>query len=244
MHNASRPIASYIDHALLAPGLGDGQLRAGCELAAELQVASVCVKPYHVALAAEMLASSGVQVGTVIGFPHGANCIATKTSEAQQAIGDGATELDMVINIGKAIDGDWEFLAREVDAMCAVARQGDSILKVIFETDLVGESEQIIRLCQICTAAGANFVKTSTGFGFVKAADGRYGYVGATAEHVRLMIEHCGPNVKVKASGGIRSYDDALAFVKLGCDRLGTSASQAIVDGASNGTRSIDEAGY
>ena len=225
-------IASYIDHALLAPGLGKAQLIEGCELAARLQVATVCVKPSDVGDAASRLAGSTVGVGTVIGFPHGVTTSAVKAAEAKQAIENGAAELDMVVNIGRVLDADWSYVERDIEVVANEARIANGIVKVIFETDLVTEDEAKISLCRICTDLAVDFVKTSTGFGFVKGEDGRYGYLGATEGDIRLMRENSGADVKLKASGGIRSFQQAKAFINMGCERIGTSASQVIVEGA------------
>lgn len=224
-------IAKLIDHALLHPTLGDADLRAGCETARRLRTATVCIKPYAVPLAAELLRDSDVGVGTVIGFPHGSNATETKAFEADLACRQGAVELDMVVNIGKVLDEDWDFVRRDIQAVKDVAVRHQAILKVIFETDYVTQNEHKKKLCQICEQLGVDYVKTSTGFGFVKQPSGDYGYTGATPEDIGLMRAACSPKVGVKASGGIRSYADAERFRDLGATRLGTSASETIVTG-------------
>lgn len=226
------PIARLIDHALLHPTMTDQEIREGCEIAARLGVMSVCVKPYAVPLAAEVLKGSQTAVGTVIGFPHGSQPTEIKVAEAEWAMTAGAVELDMVVNVGKALQGDWEFVRRDIEAVAQAAHRRGALLKVIFETDYVTRDEDKRRLCEVSEAAGADFVKTSTGFGFVKLSNGDYNYVGATPHDIALMRASCSPNVGVKASGGVRSYEQALEYQKLGATRLGTSASAAIIKGA------------
>ena len=222
-------IASCIDHALLHPTMTDDEIRSGCELANRLKVASVCVKPYAVPLATRILKDSPVKVGTVIGFPHGSHPTPIKAAEAEWCCQAGAVELDMVINIGKAIQGDWDYVSEDIRAVASVARKSGALLKVIFETDYLTDTT-IQKLCDLSVRAGADFVKTSTGFGFRKLSDGNYNYVGATTDHVTMMRDHCPATVRVKASGGIRSFQEADRFRQLGATRLGTSASEAIVN--------------
>ncbi len=225
----NQPIARYIDHSLLHPTLTDDQVRAGCELAARLQVASVCVQPAAVPLAADVLADSPVAVGTVIGFPQGAHATATKVYEAELACRQGAVELDMVIHIGKALGGQWDYVAQDVREVVQAAHARGAIVKVIFENDFLPSDDIKVRLCHICEEAGADYVKTSTGFGFVKRPEGGYAYRGATEHDVKLMRAHCSPRVKIKAAGGIRSYEQARRFIELGVDRIGASATEQIV---------------
>lgn len=232
-----RELAKMIDHSLLHPTLTDEELRAGCAVALQYNVASVCIKPYAVPLAKALLAGSdpsadAVLVGTVIGFPAGHSTIALKVAETVQACRDGAVEIDMVINIGKALGGDWTYVRDEIRAVHDACRASGAILKVIFETDYLPTDDLIIRLCQICTEVGVEFVKTSTGYGFVKGADGRYGYQGATIPHLQLMLDHVGPGVRVKAAGGVRTLDGLLQVKEMGVSRLGASATVAIMDEA------------
>ncbi|MDZ4778997.1 MAG: deoxyribose-phosphate aldolase [Planctomycetia bacterium] len=222
-------IAKLIDHSLLHPTLTDAEIRAGCAVAREHGVASVCVKPYAVPLAAECLRGSTVAVGTVVGFPHGSPSTATKVFEAEQACRDGATELDMVINVGKALGGDWPYVEEDIRAVVAVAHRLGAITKVIFENDFLPNEAMKVKLCEICARVGAEYVKTSTGFGFVKQPDGHYNYVGATVDDVRLMREHSPPHVKVKAAGGVRNYADAARIRDAGAERIGATATVAIV---------------
>lgn len=232
-------LVSLIDHALLHPTLTEAELRAGCELASELGVASVCVKPYAVSLAASLLAGSKTFVSTVIAFPHGSALPELKAMETRLACEQGAREVDMVVNVGKVLDGDWGYVERDIRAVVDAAHVCGAITKVIFETDYLSEDAVKIKLCEVASRAGAEFVKTSTGFGFTKQPDGSMATRGATEHDVRLMRQHVGPGVQVKASGGIRSYEDARRMVELGATRLGTSASAAIAAGQS----SVD-AGY
>ena len=234
--NEDRSIVRLIDHAVLQPTQTDDDVRAACAFCRELAVASVCVKPSHVELAAELLAGSHVVASTVIGFPHGGTSTAAKAAETQVACKAGAREVDMVINIGKVLSGDWDFVATDIRAVVEVARAAGAITKVIFETGLLPDDATEARLCEISEAAGAAFVKTSTGFGYVKDKTGALVATGATEHDIRLMRSHCSSAVGVKASGGIRSYADAVKFVELGATRLGTSATQAIASGENTTT--------
>lgn len=227
----AKSVVSLIDHAVLQPTQTDGDVRAACALCAELGTASVCVKPSHVPLAAECLTGSRVLASTVIGFPHGGTSTETKVVETVTACHQGAREVDMVVNLGKVLSGDWAYVERDIRAVVVAARKQDAITKVIFESGLLPNDELKIRLCKISEAAGAAFVKTSTGFGYAKKADGTLAATGATEHDVRLMRANCGRAVGVKASGGIRSYEDACRFVELGATRLGTSGTEAIARG-------------
>lgn len=229
MSNRVLTIAKMIDHSLLHPTLTDDELRQGCELAKRYKVASVCIKPYAVRLAAEILKGSGVRVGAVIGFPHGGSKSEMKVQEAELACFDGATELDMVVNIGKVLSEDWEYVEKEITAVVDVAHKNGAIVKVIFENDFLTRDESKIRLCEICERAKADFVKTSTGYGFVKGSDGKYSYQGATDHDLRLMRRACSSRIQVKAAGGIRTLDDALRVRALGVTRIGATATEAIL---------------
>jgi deoxyribose-phosphate aldolase len=224
-------VVKLIDHSVLQPTYTDDDVRAACAMCHELGVASVCVKPSHVSLAAECLRGSSVLVTTVIGFPHGGTTTETKVAETQLACQQGAREVDMVVNIGKVLSGDYAYVEQDIRAVVEAARRGGAITKVIFETGLLPDDDTKIRLCSICESAGAAFVKTSTGYGFIKRSDGTMVVTSATEHDVRLMREHCGPAVQVKASGGIRSYDDARRFADLGATRLGTSSTKEIAAG-------------
>jgi deoxyribose-phosphate aldolase len=212
-------IARRIDHSLLGPALTTAELEDGCRLATRYGVASVCIKPMGVALAARILKGSGVAVGTTIGFPHGGHTTAVKVFESRQAMADGATELDMVISIGQAKGGEWDAVASDIAAVTQVAHDGGSIVKVIFENCFLND-DQKIRLCRICGEVGADYVKTSTG----------YGTGGATMDDLRLMRRSAPPHVKLKAAGGIRTLDGMIEAAELGCDRIGASRTAEILD--------------
>jgi deoxyribose-phosphate aldolase len=214
-------LAKMIDHSLLQPVLTDSQLEEGCRLAREYDVASVCIKPYFVLRSGELLAGSTVAVGTTVGFPHGGHRPALKVAEAEQALADGARELDMVVNIGKVLSKDWRYVADDIAGVVKAGHQGKAIVKVIFENCFLA-NEHKEQLCRICTAAGADFVKTSTGYG-----DG-----GATDEDLILMRRACPPQVQVKAAGGVRTLDRLLAVRALGVTRVGATATKVILDEA------------
>lgn len=214
-------IARMIDHSLLQPKLTDGELEEGCRFAAQAAVASVCIKPYAVRKAAVLLAGSRVAVGTVVGFPHGGHTTAVKVFEAQQALADGATELDMVVNIGKVLSEDWGYVGTDIGAVVRVAREHGGLVKVIFENSLLADLHKI-KLCELCAAVGAHFVKTSTGYG-----DG-----GATDHDLALMRRHSPPEVGVKAAGGVRTLDRLLEVRALGVTRVGATATRTILDEA------------
>lgn len=237
MRHTYAELAGMIDHSLLHPTLTDQELEEGCAIAARYQVASVCIKPYFVRRAAELLRDTGVKVGAVIGFPHGDCATEVKQFETRIACRDGAVEIDMVINIGKALSGDWDYVEADVRAVCDEAHRHGAKVKVIFENDFLGRGGAgldgdafKIRLCEITERAGVDWVKTSTGYGFVKGADGRYGYLGATEPDLRLMRAHVSARVQVKAAGGVRDLDGLIRVRDLGCSRCGASATAAILD--------------
>jgi deoxyribose-phosphate aldolase len=209
-----------IDHSLLHPTMTDAEIVAGCRLARDYGVATACIKPYSIAMAR-----------AVIGFPAGNSTTVNKVREAEAAVRDGALEIDMVINIGKAIGGDWTYVSDEIKAINDAVVANGGLLKVIFENDFL-TNDQIIRLCEICSKHAVAYVKTSTGYGFVKQPNGFYSYKGATVEHLKLMREHCPPIVKIKAAGGVRTLDEMLMVRALGISRLGASATAAILDEA------------
>ena len=220
-------IAQYIDHAVLHPTQTDEDLQLASMLCDKYQVASICVKPSMVPKAAELLKNSPVKVSTVIGFPHGGSATPVKVAEAHEACRSGAVELDMVVNIGRVLAADWEYVEQDILAVVEAAAADNAIVKVIFETGLLETDEQKIRLCECSQRTGATFVKTSTGFGFVKLAAGGLRATGATREDIALMRKHFYRGVK--ASGGIRSLADARAFIDLGATRLGTSSTETLV---------------
>jgi deoxyribose-phosphate aldolase len=227
-----KEISKMIDHSLLHPTMTDADLRAGCELAKKYDVASVCIKPYAVKMAAEMLVGSDVLVCTVVGFPQGSSIIDIKTAETRQACLDGATETDMVVNIGKVLSEDWEYVEQEIAAVQDECVKHGAILKVIFENDFLPNDEHKIKLCKICGEIGAAFVKTSTGYGFVKQANGDYNYQGATEHDIKLMRANCPPTVQIKGAGGIRTLDDLLKFREWGVTRVGATATATMLEEA------------
>jgi len=230
-------LAEMIDHSLLHPTLTDRELEDGCRLAVQYQTASVCIKPYAVKRAAELLQGSGVRVGAVIGFPHGDSKTESKRYETQLACQDGAVEIDMVINIGKALSGDWDYVERDIHAVCDEAHQRGAKVKVIFENDYLAKGgadlnsdELKQKLCQVSERAGADWVKTSTGYGFVKQPDGNYNYRGATEHDLALMRASVSAKVQVKAAGGVRDLDGLIKVRDLGATRCGATATAAMLD--------------
>ncbi|HEY3372574.1 MAG TPA: deoxyribose-phosphate aldolase [Prolixibacteraceae bacterium] len=232
MNETVYQLAKMIDHSILHPTMTDEDLKRECGVARTYDVASVCVKPYAVKQAVELLKGTDVLVGCVIGFPSGNSAIAVKVFEAKTACKDGAVEIDMVINIGKAILGDWAYITEEIKSVTDACHQQGAIVKVIFETDYVTREADITQLCQICTQVGADYVKTSSGFGFVKQANGDYNYVGATIPILELMKRSVGPKVKVKAAGGVRTLDQLLAVQAVGCSRCGATATITMMEDA------------
>jgi deoxyribose-phosphate aldolase len=214
-----RQMAKTIDHSLLRPELDDAFIIDGCELAARYDVASVCVRPVDVVRAAGLLAGTDVAVGTVIGFPHGSSTTATKAFEARRALDDGAIELDMVIDIGALRSGRDGDVEADIRAVVEVAHGRGAIVKVILENAYLNDDEKV-RGCRLTEAAGAEFVKTSTGFA----------PTGATHEDLALMRRSVSPHVQVKAAGGVRTLDALLAVMDLGVTRVGATATSTILD--------------
>ncbi|MFE7189522.1 deoxyribose-phosphate aldolase [Kitasatospora sp. NPDC057541] len=212
-------VAKMIDHSLLRPELTTQDLLEGCALAARYDVASVCVKPVDVARAAKELSDTGVLVGTVVGFPHGASLTAVKVAEARAALADGAHELDMVLCIGRLRGGEDGTVAEDIHAVVQAAREARALVKVIFENAYLTTDEKI-RACRLSDQAGADYVKTSTGFA----------PSGATVEDIRLMRANVPPRMKVKAAGGVRTLDLLLEMVEAGASRFGATATAAILD--------------
>jgi len=212
-------LAKVIDHSLLRPELTDQDVIDGCKLAARYHTATVCVKPSHVRLAARLLQGSDVLVSTVVGFPHGSSLTSIKVAEAQAAMDDGAVELDMVLNIGALRSGQAEFVREDIRAVCSAAHARQVKVKVIFENAYLTDDQKILA-CQLSEAAGADWVKTSTGFA----------PSGATLDDLRLMRANVGPQVQVKAASGIRTLDALLAVIDVGCTRCGATATAAMLD--------------
>ncbi|KAJ5919073.1 deoxyribose-phosphate aldolase [Penicillium verhagenii] len=224
-------IAKMIDHSLLHPTMTDEDVLSGLKIAKYNHVATACVKPYHIPLARKELAGTDVAICPVIGFPHGNSTTEIKVFEAIAATEAGGVEIDMVVNVGKVLGGDWEYVTHEIDAINQAVVTRGAILKVIFENDYL-KSEHIVRLCEICTKLKVAFVKTSTGYGFVKQNDGSYNYLGATVRDLKLMREHSGPEVQIKAAGGVRTLDDLLHVMSIGVTRIGATATVAILEDA------------
>jgi len=212
-------LAKMIDHSLLNPVLSDEELEQGCRVALEYDVASVCIKPYYLKRCAELLSGSSVVASTVIGFPHGGHATAVKVAETEQALADGGRELDMVVNVGKVLSGDWDFVRRDLEAVIDRSHQGGAKVKVIFENCYLEESHKI-QLCRICGELAADWVKTSTG----------YGSGGATDEDLKLMRKHSPEHVQVKAAGGVRSLDRLLEVRTLGVTRAGATRTVEILE--------------
>ncbi|MGA9407245.1 MAG: deoxyribose-phosphate aldolase [Bacteroidota bacterium] len=223
-------LAKMIDHSLLHPTMTDKELEDGCKIAAHYGVASVCIKPYAVKKAAELLKTTGVKVGAVIGFPHGNSATEVKRYETEIACNDGAQEIDMVINIGKALSEDWEYVRDDISAVCTEAHKHGAAVKVIFENDYLVKDSTKIKLCKICESAGADWVKTSTGYGFVKGEDGKYSYKGATEKDLKLMRENVSNKVGVKAAGGVRDLDGLIRVRELGATRCGATATVQMLE--------------
>ncbi|MBX2876515.1 MAG: deoxyribose-phosphate aldolase [Saprospiraceae bacterium] len=232
MEVSVKDLAKMIDHSLLHPTMTAQDLKAGCDLARAYDVASVCIKPYAVKDAVSWLDGSEVMVGTVIGFPQGNSTIAIKVAETEQACLDGAVEIDMVVNIGKVLGEDWDYVREEIGAVAKMTHQHGAALKVIFENDFLPADKYKIKLCEICSELQVEFVKTSTGYGMVKGPDGKYGYQGATEHDLSLMRAHSAAAVQVKAAGGVRTLDDLLKVRALGVTRIGATATAKILDAA------------
>jgi len=221
MNYTVRDIAKMIDHSLLRPTMTVDELEQGISLARKYDVASVCILPYYLKRCAELLAGSDVLPSTTIGFPHGGHTTAIKLAEARQALDDGGIELDMVANLSQVLSGRWDYVAQEIQALTNLTHERGGKIKVIFENCFL-QDEHKIRLCEICGAAGVDWVKTSTG----------YGSGGATLDDLRLMRRHSPPQVQVKAAGGVRDLDAALAVREIGVTRFGCTRTAEVLDEA------------
>lgn len=212
-------VAKTIDHSILKPDFKYSDVAAGAELALKYNTASYCIRPMDVAAAAKTLAGSSVNVCTVIGFPHGSTTTATKAFETQDAISNGATEIDMVINVSALLSGDFDYVEKDIRAVVEVAHAKGASVKVIFETAFLND-EQIVKACELTERAGADYVKTSTGF----ASE------GATTHNVALMKQTVGNRLKVKSSGGVRTLDQLIDYMDLGVNRSGCSATAQVLE--------------
>jgi deoxyribose-phosphate aldolase len=212
-------VASRLEHALLGPTLTEVDLDAGCQLAARYHVAGVCIKPFAVPLAVRLLDGTGLGVTTVVGFPHGGQAPAVKRYEVARALEDGARGVELVVNIGQVLGGAWDEVRDELAAFVEAAHAGAARATVIFETCYLSPAE-IVRLCRLCGEAGADAACTSTG----------YGSRGASTEDLRLMREVAPPGLALKAAGGLRTLDQALAALRLGCDRVATGRTARLLD--------------
>jgi deoxyribose-phosphate aldolase len=212
-------IAKMIDHSLLNPVLTVDELEAGCQLALEYNVASVCILPYYLKRCAEQLSGSTVRASTTIGFPHGGHTTAIKRAEAERALEDGGEELDMVVNISQVLSGNWDYVEQDIRSVIDVTHAAGQKVKVIFENCYLND-EQKVRLCEICSGLNADWVKTSTG----------YGTGGATMDDLRLMVKNTPDSVQVKAAGGVRDLDKFLEVRALGVTRIGASRTREMLD--------------
>jgi len=218
-----KQVAETIDHAVLKPDFVMDDIVAGCRLGKEYGVASVCVRPTDVTVAKKELAESNVKVSVVVGFPHGSNRSETKALESKLAIEDGAVEIDMVMNVGQFLSGNYEFVQKDIEAVVSEAKKHNVLVKVIMETCYLS-SEQVAKACKLSEAAGADYVKTSTGFG-----DGP-----ATPEVIDIMMKTVGDTMGVKASGGVRTWETAVGYLDQGCKRLGVGSTKAVLEGATD----------
>ena len=214
-------VAKMIDHSLLNPTLTVADLEAGCRIARDYDVASACIMPHYLARCAELLAGSTVKASTTIGFPHGGHTTAIKVLEAERALKDGGEELDMVINISRALSGDWAYVSDDIRAVVDVTHAAGHKVKVIFENAYLND-DQKIRLCAICAEVGADWVKTSTG----------YAPTGATDDDLKLMRAHSPAHVQVKAAGGVRTLDRLLEVRALGVTRCGATRTVEMLEDA------------
>lgn len=224
-------LAKMIDHSLLHPTMTDAEIRDGLELSRKYKVATACIKPYSIPLAREILSGTGVLICPVIGFPHGSSTTAIKIQEAAAAVEAGGNEIDMVVNVGKVLSGDWDYVTAEIHQVNQAVVSRGAILKVIFENDYLNE-EHILTLCRICSELSVAFIKTSTGYGFVRQPNGFYSYAGATLPHLKLMRDASAPQVQIKAAGGVRTLDDLLRVMALGVTRVGATATVTILEEA------------
>ena len=230
--NKVTELAKMIDHSILHPTFTDADLKRECAVAVKYNVATVCVKPYAVKQADAYIEGSDVLNCSVIGFPHGNSSTEIKVLETDLACKNGAVEIDMVVNIGKVLGKDWDYVKTDIEHVLDACHKHKAILKVIFENDYLNDDKYKIKLCEICSKLQVDFVKTSTGYGFVKDQDGKYSYKGATDHDLILMRKFSAPEVQVKAAGGVRTLDDLLRVKALGVTRVGATATIAILEEA------------
>lgn len=228
----SHKVAKMVDHSLLHPSMTDAEFEAECAIAKEYDVGAVCVKPYHVRRAAELMAGTDIKVAAVVSFPHGNSTTEIKLAEAKQVLEDGATEVDFVINIGKAVGGDWAYVDEEIRRLVQLIKSYGADSKVIFENDMLTSDEQKITLCRICSKYKVTFVKTSTGYCYKKDKDGKYYYDGATHHDLMLMRMYSDPEVQVKAAGAVSTLEPVLAAYELGATRFGLKGAKKLVEDA------------
>ncbi len=228
----SHDIAKMIDHSLLHPTLGDKELKEGCELALKYDVGSCCVKPYHVKMTADLLKGSTVQVCSVVSFPHGNSTTKIKVAETEQSIADGATEIDLVCNVARVLEGNWDYVEAEISAVTAVTKANNAFVKLIYAADYLN-NEQIAQLSQVCNRAGVKWLKTSTGYNYQTNDEGQLFYEGASDRVLKIMHDNAGEGVEVKAAGKCR---DLARFMevreKYGVTRVGTGQTAAVVEEA------------
>jgi deoxyribose-phosphate aldolase len=213
-------VAQKTDHSVLKPEYTDSDLERHARMCIKNNVYSMCVKPCHIKKTKELLSGSGVKTSCVLSFPHGADTIHVKTMQAKDAIDNGVDEIDMVMNIGKFLGGNYDYVLEDIKSVTDIARKEGVLVKVILETGFLSQ-EQIAEACELAVRGGADFVKTSTGFGPGKA----------TPEAVEIMLKTVGKRAKVKASGGIRTAEDAVAFLELGAERLGIGSTEEVLSG-------------
>lgn len=221
MYLTKSEIAKMIDHSLLRPEMTDDEIVQECNVAKEVNVKAVCVRPLDVKKCRELLKNTEVLICTVVGFPHGNSTIETKLYETEMAMDHGAVEIDLVIPIGKARSGHWDYVKAEIKVITEAVHKRNAIIKVIFENAYLTD-EEIIKCCEICSELKVDFVKTSTG----------YAPTGAKLDDVRLMRKHCPPEIEIKAAGGIRTLNDFLAFYEAGSTRMGTRSTKTILEEA------------
>ncbi len=222
--------AQMIDHALLHPTLTEADILMSIQSVSIWPLAAVCVKPSYVSLVVNSLCDTNIETCTVIGFPHGSNATSVKLFETETALSQGASEIDMVVNIGRVLGDEWSTVEDEIACILDSVRQAGALLKVIFENDYLPDDNYIIRLCEICSVLEVDYVKTSTGFGYVQQENGMARTYGASKHHLELMRHHTASHIGIKASGGIKSLSDMKSCIAAGATRIGTSSTVNILN--------------